>query len=73
MTKNALSRRIFAALALSIPAWAAAQSYPNRTIEIIVPVSAGGPTDTVARVMAQRLTERLGQAVVVKKPLLLVV
>jgi tripartite-type tricarboxylate transporter receptor subunit TctC len=66
MTKNALSRRIFAALALSIPAWAAAQSYPNRTIEIIVPVSAGGPTDTVARVMAQRLTERLGQAVVVK-------
>jgi tripartite-type tricarboxylate transporter receptor subunit TctC len=66
MTKNALSRRIFAALALSIPAWAAAQSYPNRTIEIIVPVSAGGPTDTVARVMAQRLTERLGQAVGVK-------
>jgi hypothetical protein len=66
MTQIALSRRIFAALALSIPAWAAAQSYPNRTIEIIVPVSAGGPTDTVARVMAQRLTERLGQAVVVK-------
>ena len=66
MTQIALSRRIFAALALAIPAWAAAQSYPNRTIEIIVPVSAGGPTDTVARVMAQRLTERLGQAVVVK-------
>lgn len=66
MTPNALSRRLFASLALALPAWAAAQGYPNRTIELIVPVSAGGPTDTVARVLAQRLTERMGQAVVVK-------
>ena len=66
MTHIALGRRLVAALALAIPAWAAAQGYPARTIEIIVPVSAGGPTDTVARVMAQRLTERMGQAVVVK-------
>ncbi len=66
MKTIALGRRLAAALALAIPAWAAAQGYPNRTIEIIVPVSAGGPTDTVARVLAQRLTERMGQAVVVK-------
>lgn len=66
MTSISLGRRLAAALALAIPAWAAAQGYPNRTIEIIVPVSAGGPTDTVARVLAQRLTERMGQAVVVK-------
>lgn len=66
MINVSLNRRLFAALALAIPACAFAQNYPNRTIEIIVPVSAGGPTDTVARVLAQRLTERMGQAVVVK-------
>jgi len=44
---------------------AQAQSYPNRPIKFIVPYSAGGLPDTVARVFAQRLGERLGQSVVV--------
>lgn len=43
-----------------------AQNYPTRPIQVIVPVSAGGPTDTVARIMAQRLGDRLGQGVVVQ-------
>lgn len=44
-------------------AWA--QGYPNRAIKFIVPYSAGGLPDTVARIYAQRLGERLGQSVVV--------
>jgi tripartite-type tricarboxylate transporter receptor subunit TctC len=44
---------------------ALAQAYPNRSIKFIVPYSAGGLPDTVARIYAQRLGERLGQPVVV--------
>lgn len=49
-----------------IPALSQAQAaYPNRSIRFIVPYSAGGLPDTVARVYAQRLGEKLGQSVVV--------
>ena len=44
---------------------AAAQTYPSRPIRFVVPYSAGGLPDTVARIFAQRLGERLGQSVVV--------
>ena len=50
-------------LVLSGTAWA--QAYPNRSIRFIVPYSAGGLPDTVARVFAQKLGDRLGQPVVV--------
>jgi tripartite-type tricarboxylate transporter receptor subunit TctC len=46
-----------------------AQQYPTRTIEIVVSYAAGGSTDFVARALAQRFQERLGQtAVVINKP-----
>ena len=56
-----------AALSLvCLPLAANAQvAYPNRPIKFVVPYSAGGFPDTVARIFAQRLTERLGQSVVV--------
>ena len=54
------------AVALLSPLPALAQAgYPNKPIKFIVPYAAGGLPDTVARIFAQRLTDRLGQSVVV--------
>jgi tripartite-type tricarboxylate transporter receptor subunit TctC len=53
-----------AAFALTLPAFA--QDYPSRTISIIVPFAAGGPTDTVARLIGQSMTKTLGQTVIVE-------
>lgn len=51
---------------LALPLAAQAQgTYPNRPIKFVVPYSAGGLPDTVARIFAQRLQDRLGQSVVV--------
>jgi len=44
---------------------AGAQTFPSGTVKLIVPVPAGGVTDTMARIVAQRLTEAWGQPVVV--------
>src|SRR3954468_6839097 len=43
-----------------------AQGYPDRTIKIIVPFPAGGPTDVAARLVAQSLSPRLGHNVIVE-------
>ena len=45
---------------------AGAQTYPNGQVRLIVPTSPGGVTDTMARIVAQRLTEQLNQTVVVE-------
>jgi tripartite-type tricarboxylate transporter receptor subunit TctC len=45
---------------------AAAQQYPTRNINMVVPFAAGGPTDTVARVVAQAMGKPLGQTVIVE-------
>ena len=50
--------------ALSRFAWA--QSYPNRPVRVIVPYAPAGVTDIVARLMGQRLSERLGQPFVIE-------
>ena len=42
-----------------------AQNYPNGPVRLIVPTSPGGVTDTMARIVAQRLTESIGQPVIV--------
>ena len=53
------------ALAVMAAAAAAQATYPNKTIRMIVPFPAGGPTDIIARTVAQKLTESMGQPVVI--------
>jgi tripartite-type tricarboxylate transporter receptor subunit TctC len=48
--------------AASFPAWAA---YPDKPIKLIVPWAPGGSTDAIARALAQRLSETIGQSVIV--------
>ena len=57
--------RFLLALLLALPLSAAAQ-YPQRAIKMIVPFPPAGATDVVGRIVAQKLTERLGQSVVVE-------
>jgi tripartite-type tricarboxylate transporter receptor subunit TctC len=52
--------------AFTVGAVASAQDYPVRPIRLIVPYSAGGPADVVARVLGQRLSAILGQTFVVE-------
>jgi tripartite-type tricarboxylate transporter receptor subunit TctC len=56
---------VLAALAAAFATPAAAQQYPARPIRIIAPFAVGGPTDVMARIMAQKLAELHGQQVVV--------
>ena len=49
-----------------LPASAAAQGFPTKPIRLIVPVAAGGNLDLVTRALAQKLTEQLGQQVLVE-------
>ena len=66
--KHAFSRRRLMALAvlsaLGVSS-AAAADYPNRPIRVVVPWPPGGPTDAVARVLSQEISETLRQPVVI--------
>ena len=64
MAKHA---RTLAAIALAVfAAGAVAQQYPTRPVTMLVPYAAGGPTDTVARVVALAMGKPLGQTVIVE-------
>ncbi len=54
------------AAVLGLPSVVQAQNYPDRPLTMIIPFAASGPTDVLGRVMAQRMSEILGQQVVVE-------
>jgi tripartite-type tricarboxylate transporter receptor subunit TctC len=56
----------FAAAVLSFSSQASAQKFPDRSMVMVVPFAAGGPTDILGRVVAGRMSEVLGQQVVVE-------
>ena len=62
-------KSLFSATAIAatfIAASASAQTYPERSITMVVPFAAGGPTDTVARLVAESMSKDLGQQVLVE-------
>jgi tripartite-type tricarboxylate transporter receptor subunit TctC len=64
-----MKRRAFLATLAGVaaaPFVASAQTYPARTVTIVVPVAPGGVSDTLARALAARLTQSLGQQVIVE-------
>src|SRR5205085_9164632 len=70
--KSMILRHVFAVSALVLmgfaaaPHGASAQTYPSRTLHVVVPYAAGGTGDIVARVIADRLAGVLGQSVAVE-------
>ena len=61
-----LSIWLTAGLILTTSAPSYAQTFPSKPVVLVVPFAAGGPTDVVARVLAQSMTKSLGQTVVVE-------
>ena len=59
-----LAATISAAISAAMPASAA--GYPERAVKIVVPFAAGGPTDVMARLLAQKLGDKLGQPFIVE-------
>ena len=53
-------------LCLVLAGLAHADTYPSKVITLVVPFSAGGPTDTVARLIAQPMGKTLGQTVIIE-------
>lgn len=62
--RRAIAALAFAAACALSPA--SAQTYPTRPITVVVPFAAGGPTDTVARLVAESMSKTLGQQVIVE-------
>ncbi len=65
-TCRSLRALALASLALlAVPGAALAQAYPSKPVHIVVPFPPGGAVDTIARVLGQRLSEQMGQPVIV--------
>jgi tripartite-type tricarboxylate transporter receptor subunit TctC len=61
-----MKRILLCALLFCLAAAAHAQAYPNKPVRILIGFAAGGPTDVIARILAQDMTAALGQTVLVE-------
>src|ERR1044072_8078040 len=63
-----MPRMVIAALTALLSSFvpAAAQDYPTRPVTMVIPFAAGGPTDVLGRVVAARMSEILGQQIVIE-------
>ena len=62
-----MTRKLFALCAtLALALGASAEDFPSRTLTIVVPFAAGGPTDTVARLIGQSMGKTLGHTIIVE-------
>jgi tripartite-type tricarboxylate transporter receptor subunit TctC len=66
MNRKAFAILTTVALAVVGPSQAFAQAYPSKPVRLVVPFPPGGSTDIVARIVAQKLGERIGQPVLVE-------
>jgi tripartite-type tricarboxylate transporter receptor subunit TctC len=64
--RTLLTASLAALIPAALAAPALAQAYPTRTVTIVVPFAAGGPTDAVARLLAEAMGKDLGQTIVVE-------
>lgn len=64
--RAALALGLSVASLLALAPQAGAQQFPDRTVTLVVPFAAGGSTDVVARIIAQKMSEDLGQQVIVE-------
>lgn len=63
--RSTASRSVLLAVLAALASPAAAQDYPSKVVRIVVPFSAGGSTDVLARMLAQRFSETFGQTFIV--------
>ena len=63
---KAILTSVATAAALMAAGAASAQDWPNRPVTIVVPFSAGGPTDTVTRLISEPMSQELGQQIVIQ-------
>ncbi|CAN7239167.1 tripartite tricarboxylate transporter substrate binding protein [Pararhizobium sp. LjRoot235] len=64
--RTALALALMATSALSLGGEAKAQEFPDRPVTLVVPFAAGGSTDVVARIIGQKMSDDLGQQVIVE-------
>src|SRR5690242_5131435 len=66
MDRSTLRLVLAAGVLLALPLGASAQDYPNRAVKIIVPFPAGGTADAMPRIVADFLSRKWGQAVIIE-------